>query len=270
MPTKELIPQFEILIAARRQQVQERRALTPIEAVRALASMQKRPQPVLTSVPQTGQVALFGQINPDDDDPLLRAPRLLDNIRRLVQSRVDGIALVSDEPLYQQGLEDLIVISRELNHSDLPSIYRDIIVDEYQVVEARAAGASALLLQASVLEPTLLRALVSSTQRHRMTSIIEVRNRTELENALSLRPYAIALCQVDPFTSQSLRGVLPELRQLIPASTHVVLAEALRTMEDVRFAVQLKVHAAFVAADLLLDPVHLVMLQSLFRRPTSG
>ena len=62
MATKDLTPQAEIVIAAKRQALADRKSRTPIEAVRALASMQKRPKAVLNAVATDAQVALIGQI----------------------------------------------------------------------------------------------------------------------------------------------------------------------------------------------------------------
>ena len=68
MATRELIPHLELIAAARRQYVVERKSQTPIEAVRALASMQKRPLPVLTVVPTHEQtsVTLIAQVRVTD------------------------------------------------------------------------------------------------------------------------------------------------------------------------------------------------------------
>src|SRR5688500_10750561 len=191
MSTKDLIPQAEVVIAAKRQALAERRARTPIEAVRALASMQKRPQPVLNTVTADAQVVLIGQIkytpaqgnNTLDYDPVASA-------LRYAKAGVEAVSLLTDETLYQGGLDDLVLVSRAVT---VPVISQDFILDEYQIVEARAAGASALLLTSAVLEPPLLRTLVSATQRNRMTAIVEIHTAKELEYALRLSPYVIGI-----------------------------------------------------------------------------
>src|SRR5437868_2789811 len=62
MPDREFIAGRGEIIAAKRLALAERKAKTPIEAVRALASMQKRPLPVLNTVTNDSRVILLGQI----------------------------------------------------------------------------------------------------------------------------------------------------------------------------------------------------------------
>ncbi len=265
MPTKELVPQLDVIVAARRQNVQERKAKTPIEAVRALASMQKRPIPILNTVTHGGQVVFIGQLSPGQGN----TAALIETGKRLARS-VDGVALFTDDTLYSNGLSDLVALSREMEKLNIPTISKDVILDEYQVVEARAAGAAALMLRSSVLEPPLMRSLVSATQRHRMTAIVEVRNKNELEYALSLSPYAIALSSRDHWTQEPNTASLSMLRAMIPARTHVMLSESLQTLDDAHRAADLKVDAAFVDAALLLDTEKFRALHVILRPSSPG
>ncbi len=263
MVTKELIPQLDVIVAAKKQYVLERKAQTPIEAVRALASMQKRPLPILNTIPESDQVPilLIGQIK-----RLAEVGNLIDlpkTARRLAQAGADALALFTDDSLYQGGLDDLVMLGREAH---VPVISQDYVVDEYQVVEARAAGASALWLRSSILDHAQLRTLVSATQRNRMTAIVEVFSRAELEYAASLSPYVIALNRSDPRTQTNGPDSIQALRALIPSSSRVILSDSLTSMEAVQEAVQLDVHAVIVEEHLLVDPAYQPALNSLLRR----
>ncbi len=262
MATKDLIPTADVVIAAKKQGLLERKSRTPIEAVRALASMQKRPLPVLSAVADNSPVMLIGQVRysisqsslmDEPYDPVTTA-------LRYAQSGLDAVALFTDEMLYPGGLDDLVMVSRAVN---VPVISQDYILDEYQVVEARAAGASALVLSSAFLEPTLLRTLVSATQRNRMTAIVQINNEAELDYALSLSPYVIGITNRDPWTLEYDRDNLSRLCPLIPPHIRVMLLDDLGTMDEIAQAVSMGVHAVLMqetAIAQLPSPVHLAEL----------
>jgi indole-3-glycerol phosphate synthase len=262
MTTKEL-PRIEMIVEARRQYVQERKALTPIEAVRALASLQKRPQPILSAISASADekaaVTLIGQVNAYTGD----ATETREAARQLAENGVDAVSVLTDLEIEAHSLDRLVAVTGEVS---LPVISQDVIVDEYQVVEARAAGASGLVLRSSILEPIPLRALVSATQRNRMTAIVEVSTLAELEQAIMISPYVIALSTIDPLTGEPVSTPLEEMRTLIPPHIHVMLAERLGTLDEVEIAAMLKVDAVLIADNLLLDPYYATELHALLRR----
>jgi indole-3-glycerol phosphate synthase len=252
MTTKELQPQLDVILAAKRESLRERKAKTPIEAVRALASMQKRPQPVLSAIADSGTAMLVGQIKytlpqtgilGNDYDPVAAAVRYS-------HVGVDAVALFTDEVLYQRGLDDLVLVSRATN---LPVISQDYILDEYQVVEARAAGASALMLHAAVLDPSTLRMLVSATQRNRMTAIVQVTNQEELDYALALSPYVIGIRSRDAATQMLDIDNARHLWEQIPSHMRVMFTDGLRSLDEVRAVAELGLHAAIVREAVLHD-----------------
>lgn len=260
MPTKELVPSLEMIVTAKRQYVSERRSQTPIEAVRALASMQKRPQPVLNAVVPRDitPVLLIGQIRRRDSSLSMAGAAA-----RMTNIGVDAVALFTDDRLHGSGLDDLVLVTSEV---DVPVVSQDVIVDEYQVVEVRAAGASALVLRSAALKPAELRLLVSATQRNRMTAIVEVSTPSEVEYALSINPYVIAISQRQFWSGEANPIPARELRTMIPPPTRVMLADSLQTLEEVRAALVLDVDAVLVDEGLLMDHRQAGELMALLRR----
>ena len=268
MSTKDLIPQAEVVIAAKRQALAERKSRTPIEAVRALASMQKRPQPVLNTVTADAQVVLIGQIKylpPQNNSTLDYDP--VAAALRYAKVGIEAISLLTDETLYQGGLDDLVLVSRAVT---VPVISQDFILDEYQIVEARAAGASALILTSAVLEPPLLRTLVSATQRNRMTAIVEIHTPEELEYALRLSPYVIGISNCDPWTHEYTDDNISRLRPLIPPNVNVMGTDGLGTLDEIERVVRLGVHALNVRETVLDDPEQLIQLKAVLSRYHTG
>lgn len=264
MPDKKLPPALEMVVQAKRQYVQERKLKTPIEAIRALASMQRRPQPILSTVTDDQHILLIGQIRHsvaadsnavegDSYDPVASA-------LQCVHKGVDGLALFTDETVYYGGLDDLVLVARAVN---VPVITQDYILDEYQVIEARAAGAAALVLSAAVLEPGLLRSLLSATQRNRMTAIIQVHNREELEHALAISPLVVGISNVDPQTQERDLETTRQLRSLIPGHIRVMVMDGIQTAAELQRLARLNLDAIMVEDSLLETQPNVAMMRSL-------
>lgn len=261
-----LVDPLEQLIARKRAALDERKARTPIAAVRALASLQKRPQPVLNTVAGTGPVLLFGQIRYAGRaayDPVALA-------LRFARHGLDGLTLFTDEILpglpgeadMPAGLYDLALVTRAVR---APVLTQDYIFDEYQVVEARAAGAAAVFLSARLLDPPALRGLISVVLRNRMTPIVRVTNRDDLHAAVNGGAPAIALGERDSRGALNLSRAL-DLRAQIPCCINIVLEPALLSYEEAAMASSLKPDALVIDELLLTRPNALPRLRAAFHR----
>jgi indole-3-glycerol phosphate synthase len=183
---------------------------------------------------------------------------------RYAREGVDGIALFTDETVYSGGLDDLMFVSRAVR---VPVVSQDYILEEYQVVEARAAGASAVVLSASVLDSATLRAMVSATQRNRMTAIVEVTNREQLEQVTTFSPQVVALNSTDPETHEVNVELMCSLRPLIPHQTSVMISCGLTTLEEVAAVVKVGVHAVLISEHLLSRTDTMLRLKTLLKHP---
>ncbi len=233
------------IIAAKRSALEKRKAKTPIEAIRALASMQKRPLPFLNTVMDDSEATLIGLIRHDATpyDPVGLAVRYL-------RAGMDSVALFTDDRVYDGGLSDLALVTRAVRS---PVMTQDYILDEYQIVEARAAGASSLVLYADILDTGMLRTLVSATQRNRMTAIVQVNDARQLAFAQFLSPQAIALGdQRVPFSAAPM-DTLWRLRMSIPRSTRVMIGYVLETLDDVEAVAPLCPDAVLLGETLLAN-----------------
>jgi indole-3-glycerol phosphate synthase len=249
---------FESILSTKRQALAGRKAKTPIEAIRALASMQKRPQPVLGTVTNGAQTVLIGQVCHTSFagayDPVSSALRLL-------RAGFDALALFTDDTVYDEGWNDLSLVSRAVY---MPVISQDYLFDEYQVVEARAAGASGLMLYANILDTTTLRALVSATQRNRMTAIAQVGSVDEVQNTLAISPQVIAIHTGDSLNLESLRL----LREQIPLHIRAFVSHPLTTMDEVKSVATLRPDAVLVSGALLERLESVDQLRQLLQHPS--
>lgn len=264
MTTNKLSPRLDTIIAAKQRALKERRKKTPLEALRALASMQNRPNPILSTVPDPYEpVIIIGQIKHtlSQQGQIVYDP--VGTALRYVHRGVDSVSLFTDEIVYENGLDDLVLVSKAVQ---VPVICQDYILDEYEVIEARAAGASALVLSAAVLDRPTLRALISNTQRNRMTAIVQVHNREQLDYALSLSPHVIGLSSDNPLTPEPELDLeaTRRLRSLIPSHIRVMVMEKLHSLDQVDVVASLDVDAVLVDERLLEIARHADTLRARF------
>ena len=265
MTTKKLTPQLDTVIAAKRYYLSKRKAHTPLEALRALASMQKRPSPILSTVSGSDEpVVVIGQIKHNVEHNGSMAYDPVGTALRFVHQDVDAVALFTDQFIYEEGLDDLMFVA---NAIDRPVISQDYVLDEYEIVEARAAGASALLLSAAILDNDTLRRMISATQRNLMTAIVQVHNTDELQFAIGLSPHVICLSTDNPFTPEVELDLemTRRMRDMIPNHIRVMISENLKTFAHVRTVTSLDVDAIMVGESLLDTAINAETLHEIFK-----
>ena len=100
-----------------------------------------------------------------------------------------AVSVLTDEAHFGGSLQDLERVAAAVH---VPVLRKDFILDELQIMEARAAGASAVLLIVRVLRHRL-RALAQAARKWRLQTLIEIHTLAELEPALAAAPDAIGV-----------------------------------------------------------------------------
>ena len=243
------------IIEAKRERLAQRKAATPLDAMRALAAMQKRPHPLLSTVTDDGHVMLFGQIRYGIAyDPVTLA-------LNYAQAGLDGITLFTDDLIYDGGINDLALITRALS---IPVLLQNYLFDEYQVIEARAAGAASVTLVAGLLDNPTMRGLVSATQRNRMSATVRVNNVDELCAALEVCPSIIDIGGRDPATDELDIAHIAALREKIPASFRVLVYNRLRSLKEAAAIAPLKPDGVLINASMLAEDGAVERLREIF------
>ena len=115
----------------------------------------------------------------------------------------------------------------------LPVIRKDFTIDPYQIWEARALGADAILLIASCLEFAQLQELYGVAEEAGLDALIEVHDRSELEEALQLEPKLIGINNRDLHTFETDLATTLNLLADIPEHIQVVTESGIHTTGDV-------------------------------------
>lgn len=114
----------------------------------------------------------------------------------------------------------------------LPVLAQDIVVDLYQVVEARVSGADAVLLSARLLGPELAQ-FVSRAGSVALDPMVQVHTRAELDQALAAGAQLVCVTNRDIHSFELKPGTCEELLPLIPSDKALAMAEGgFGTAED--------------------------------------
>jgi len=161
------------------------------------------------------------------------------------------ISVLTDEPFFHGKLEDLTAIRQDCS---LPLLRKDFILDEYQLLEARVAGADAVLLIAECLDDCHLRSLHNQSLELGMTPLVEF---YELENLPRVLEAGATLIGVNNRDLRTFRTDLQHtirIRKQIPASVLLVAESGIHTRQDVESLESAGVDAMLVGEHLMASP----------------
>lgn len=136
----------------------------------------------------------------------------------------------------------------------LPAIRKDFIVDPYQVYEAAAMGADAILLIVAVLEVNQMRALEALAHELGLDVLVEAHDARELEAALTLRTPLIGINNRNLHTFEVSLATTLDLLTRIPKDRIVVTESGISTREDVARMRANGVHAFLVGEAFMREP----------------
>jgi len=120
------------------------------------------------------------------------------------------------------------------SQSDLPILRKDFVVDEYQLVEARALDADAVLLIVAALPRPRLEELLTEALRWGLGALVEVHDESELEEALAAGATVIGINHRDLRTFKLDLSLTERLRPRIPPDRVVVAESGIQSSEDAR------------------------------------
>jgi indole-3-glycerol phosphate synthase len=147
---------------------------------------------------------------------------------------------------------------------ELPVIRKDFIVDMYQVYEARAMGADAILLIVSALDHGLMAELEACAQELGMDVLVEVHDGDELTAALRLRTGLVGVNNRNLRTFETSLETTIGLLPRIPADKLVVTESGIMVPDDVKRMRDANVHAFLVGEAFMRAPDPGAELRRLF------
>lgn len=161
------------------------------------------------------------------------------------------VSVLTDERYFQGSLEYLRQIRTSI---DRPVLRKDFLVDRYQVLEARAAGADAILLIAECLDDAELMDLHSYANELGMQSLVELYEPQNLDRVLRLEPALIGVNNRNLKTMTTDLGHCIALRKQIPADILMVGESGIHSRPDALRLQNAGIHAILVGETLMKSP----------------
>jgi indole-3-glycerol phosphate synthase len=155
--------------------------------------------------------------------------------KRYSDGGATALSVLTDEPYFQGSLRNLQIASKAVS---LPCLRKDFMVDEYQVAEARANCADAILLIVAALTDAELKRLSDVAHAYSLDVLVEVHTRSELDRALDVLGEsgadAIGVNNRDLKTLEVRLETSLELADRIPASVVRVAESGIATVADIQ------------------------------------
>lgn len=241
---------LEGIVAAKRRELSVAKERRPLNAVEADLPAAPPVRDFLAALRTNGPVALIAEVKKASPSAgLIRAD--FDHVAIAQSYDANGAACISvltDEPYFQGRLEYMTQIRQAVN---IPVLRKDFILDEYQIVEARAAGADCVLLIAECLTDDELRRLHSLTKSLAMEALIEIYDAENVDRVLAVNPRLVGV------NNRNLRTMVTDLehslriRERIPQDIVFVSESGIATPGDVQKLAANGVDAMLVGESLM-------------------
>ena len=214
------------ICAVKREEVAARKGLSTLSQLETLAAAQSAPRgfrAALEAKAATG-FALIAEIKKASPSKgLIRADfNPADHARAYEKGGAACLSVLTDAPFFQ-GHEDYLIAARAA--CTLPVLRKDFMVDPWQVAEARAIGADAILIIVAALDDAQMAEIEAAALEHGMDVLVEVHNEAEMERAAALKSRLIGINNrdlkrfiTDLATTERLVGLAPEGALLVSES----------------------------------------------------
>ena len=253
------------IIAARRADLAAARSAAPLAALRERAgwalprrgfgaALRARRPAVIAEVKKASPSK--GVIRPDFDPVAIAC--------RYAACGAAAISVLTEERYFQGSPAYLEAIRAAV---DVPLLRKDFIVDPYQVAEARAWGADAILLIVAALDDAALRELHAAADELELDVLVEAHTAAEVDRAVAIGATLIGVNNRDLRTFVTTLETAERLRARIPAGAVAVAESGIETAADVARLRAAGYDVFLVGESLMRQPDPGAALQALLEEP---
>ena len=237
------------ICATKRQEVTDRKSRATIGDLDAAALMQSAPRGFEAALRKAsrdgfGLIAEIKKASPSKG--LIRAD--FDPADHARAYEAGGATVLTDAP-YFQGHEDYLLQARAA--CALPVLRKDFMVDPWQVAEARAIGADAILIIVAALDDTEMAEIEAAAIERRMDVLVEVHDEAEIDRAAKLKSRLIGVNNRDLKTFTTDLATTERLAALAPENTLLVGESGIASHDDCQRLARSGVRSFLVGESLM-------------------
>jgi indole-3-glycerol phosphate synthase len=179
-----------------------------------------------------------------DLDPVLQAEAYCD-------AGAAAISVLTEEKHFLGTLADLSAVKGVAGPRSVPVLQKDFVFDDYQVYEARAAGADAILLIAMLMSPSRLRRLLQLARELGLGVLVEAHDEAEVGVAVDSGAGVIGINNRNLRTLATSLSVFEQLAPAVPPDRVLVAESGMRGVDDVRRMARAGARAVLVGESLM-------------------
>ncbi len=252
-------PILDKIVRSKRQEVEQAKKVTPIAEIRKRALHSPPPRDFLASATRPGAVRLIAEVKKaspskgiirSDFDPVAIA-------ESYKKGGANCLSVLTDAPFFQGSIEIFRAVRKT---STLPILRKDFMIDEWQIYEARAIGADAVLLITSILSDKQLKDFHDLADALKMTALVETHSAEDIRHAMAAtEPKLLGINNRD-LHDPNFKTTLNHTQKMIPVLNQccgnnkppaLVSESGIYTPEDVERLAELGVSTVLVGESLM-------------------
>jgi indole-3-glycerol phosphate synthase len=241
------------IVARTRADLVERKRTRPLAALEAEAARRPPARSLARALRQPGRITCIAEFKRRSPSAgwIAEHAQPAEMARAYAAGGASAMSVLTDGPFFGGSLDDLVAARAA---SDLVILRKDFIVDRYQVVEARAAGADALLLIVAALTDAELSALLAATREAGLEALVEAHDAGEVARAVAAGAGVVGINNRDLKTFTVDRELAARLRPTVPAERLIVAESGIRDAADVSRLRAAGIDAILVGETLMRAP----------------
>lgn len=224
----------------------------PFEALQTLTDEARRPIDAVAALSPADRVHVIAEVKRASPSKGLLSdiPDPAELAAEYERGGASCISVLTESRRFKGSLDDLRAVRAEVN---VPVLRKDFIATEYQLLEAREAGADIVLLIASVLDAARLRDLHAYAESLALSVLVEVHDESEIDSAVAAGAKILGVNTRDLKTFEMHPERFAELRSRIPEGVIAVAESGVNDVSDVQRYRNDGAHAVLVGETLVRD-----------------
>ena len=242
---------LEDIVAYKKHETESKKKNTSVEELIERVASAREPRDFKLALSE-GTISLISEVKKKSPSKGTLKPDFnhLEIAKEYAKSGASVISVLGDEHFFGGGAD---IVRKIASDSDitLPVMFKDFISSEYQLYEARASNADAVLLIVRILDQSTLCSLIQKTKELGMSALVETFDESDIKRALEAGAEIIGINNRDLETFETDFEKTKKLISFIPEHIITVSESGIHTREDVQLMESLGFDAILVGESIV-------------------